>query len=93
VTIWQQALEATGTLDQDVLRDYIATNHFNTILGDTYFEMFGENGGGLMVKETHPGEIGQWKDGVCEIVGGGDWPATTLTADFVYPKPDWPAGP
>lgn len=89
VEIWQQAIEETGTLDQDTLRDYIATNHFDTILGDTYFEIFG-NGGGLLAKESHPGEIGQWQDGVVEIVGGGDWPATTLTGEFIYPKPEWP---
>jgi ABC-type branched-subunit amino acid transport system substrate-binding protein len=90
VTIWQDALEATGTLDQDVLRDYIATTHFDTILGDTYFEIFGENGGGLLAKESHPGEIGQWQNGTVEIVGGGDWPAVVLTSEWVYPKPPWP---
>jgi len=90
VEIIEQAIVATGTLDNDVLRDYIATHHFDTILGDTYFEMFGE-GGGLMVKETHPGEIGQWQNGIVEIVGGGDWPAVVLTSEWVYPKPDWPA--
>ena len=89
VQIWQEAIEATGTLDDDVLRDYIATNHFDTILGDTWFEMFGD-GGGLLVKETHPGEIGQWMNGIVEIVGGGDWPAVVLTSEWVYPKPDWP---
>jgi branched-chain amino acid transport system substrate-binding protein len=90
VEIIEQAIVATGTLDNDVLRDYIATHHFDTILGDTYFEMFGE-GGGLMVKETHPGEIGQWQNGIVEIVGGGDWPAVVLTSEWIYPKPDWPA--
>jgi len=89
VDIWKQAIEETGTLDQDAIRDYIATHHFDTVLGDTWFEMFG-SGGGLMAKETHPGEIGQWQNGVVEIVGGGDWPATTLTSDWIYPKPDWP---
>jgi branched-chain amino acid transport system substrate-binding protein len=88
--IWQQAIEATGTLDQDVLRDYIATTTFDTILGPTWFETIG-GGGGLLAKECHPGEIGQWQSGVCEIVGGGPWPATVLTGDFVYPKPEWPA--
>ena len=87
--IWQQAIEGTGTLDQDTIRDYIATSHFDTILGDTWFEIFG-GGGGLMVKETHPGEIGQWQGGIVEIVGGGDWPATVLTSEWIYPKPDWP---
>jgi branched-chain amino acid transport system substrate-binding protein len=89
VQIWQEAIEATGTLDQDVLRDYIATTTVNTILGPTWFTLFGD-GGGLLAYECHPGEIGQWQDGVCEIVGGGDWPSTLLTADFIYPKPDWP---
>lgn len=87
--IWVQAIEATGTLDQAVIRDYIATHHFDTILGDTYYEMFGD-GGGLLVKECHPGEIGQWQNGMMEIVGGGDWPSVVLTADWIYPKPDWP---
>jgi branched-chain amino acid transport system substrate-binding protein len=90
VSIWQQAIEETGTLDQKMIRDYIATHHFNTILGDTWFDIIG-GGGGLMAKETHPGEIGQWQSGIVEIVGGGDWDATKLTADFIYPKPTWPA--
>jgi len=87
--IWKNALETTGTLDQDVLRDYIATTHFDTILGETYFNIFG-TGGGLMAKESHPGEIGQWQNGSCEIVGGGDWPNTVLTGEWIYPKPEWP---
>jgi branched-chain amino acid transport system substrate-binding protein len=89
VDIWEQAILATGTLDQDTIRDYIATHHFETILGDTWFDIVG-NGGGLLAKETHPGEIGQWQGGIVEIVGGGDWPATKLTSDWVYPKPAWP---
>jgi len=90
--IWQQAIETTGTLDQDVLRDYIATSTFDTVLGPTWFETIGD-GGGLLAKECHPGEIGQWQGGTVEIVGGGDWPNTVLTADFVYPKPPWPGTP
>jgi branched-chain amino acid transport system substrate-binding protein len=90
VQIWEEAIEATGTLDNDVLRDYIATHHFDTILGDTWFDMHGD-GGGLMAKEVHPGEIGQWQNGTVEIVGGGDWPAKVITSDWIYPKPDWPA--
>jgi ABC-type branched-subunit amino acid transport system substrate-binding protein len=88
--VWKQAIEETGTLDQDVIRDYIATHHFQTrLIDDLYFEMFGD-GGGLMAKESHHGEIGQWQNGIVEVVGGGDWPATILTSDFVYPKPAWP---
>jgi hypothetical protein len=48
--------------------------------------MFG-NGGGLLAKECHPGEIGQWKKGIFEVVG----PKNKATAKFVYPKPPFPA--
>jgi len=85
---WKQAVEMVGSTDQDALREVFATQHFDTVLGDTYFTIFG--GGGLMAKESHPGEIGQWQNGVFEIVGGGDWPNTKLTADFLYPKPAFP---
>ena len=89
VQIWQEAIEETGTLDQDVIREYIATHHFNTILGDTWFTMF-EPGGGILAYECHPGEIGQWQNGIIEIVGAGVGPNGKATADFVYPKPPWP---
>jgi branched-chain amino acid transport system substrate-binding protein len=90
VHIWQQAIEETGTLDQDVIRDYVATTTFDTILGPTWFTIFGENGGGMMAYECHPGEIGQWQNGICEIVGAGVGDNGVATADFVYPKPPWP---
>jgi branched-chain amino acid transport system substrate-binding protein len=87
---WKQAVEMVGSTDQDALRDVFASQHFDTALGDTYFTVFGD-GGALMAKETHPGEIGQWQDEVLEIVGAGDWPNGVVTADFIYPKPAWPA--
>jgi branched-chain amino acid transport system substrate-binding protein len=89
VSVWQQSIEATGTLDQATIKDYIATHHFNTILGDTYYTMF-PPGGGILAYECHPGEIGQWQSGVCEIVGAGVGPNGKATATFVYPKPPWP---
>ncbi len=89
---WKQAVEKTGTLDQKAVRDVFATQHFNTVLGDTYFTVFGD-GGGLLAKETHQGEIGQWQNGIFEVVGGGPWPNTKITAPFEYPKPAWPAPP
>ena len=87
---WKQAVEKAGTLDQAAVRNVFATEHFETVLGDTYFTTFGD-GGGLMAKESHKGEIGQWQSGIFEVVGGGNWSNTTTTADFVYPKPAWPA--
>jgi branched-chain amino acid transport system substrate-binding protein len=77
---FQQAVEKAGTLDQKVIRDIMATSHFQTVLGDTYYT------NGLMAKESHPGEVGQWQNGKIEIVGGNK-----TTASLVYPKPAWPA--
>jgi branched-chain amino acid transport system substrate-binding protein len=87
---WKQAIETTGSLDQEAIRSVFATQHFQTVLGDTFYTEFGD-GGGILAIETHQGEIGQWQNGIFEVVGGGDWPATKLTADFEYPKPAWPA--
>ena len=78
---WKKAIEKAGTLDQKVIRDIMATQKFDTMLGPTWFE------NGLMAKESHTGEIGQWQNGVFEVVG----PKNKATAKFVYPKPAWPA--
>lgn len=84
--VWKYAIETAGTLDQEAIRDVIASasaeDPMETVLGPTWFE------NGLLAKETHPGEIGQWIDGVYEVVG----PTDKATAEFVYPKPEWPAG-
>jgi branched-chain amino acid transport system substrate-binding protein len=87
---WKQAIEKAGTLDQKKIRDVVATEKFNTMLGPTWFTTFG-GGGGLMAKESHNGEIGQWQKGIFEIVGGGNWPNTKITAPYMFPKPPWPA--
>jgi ABC-type branched-subunit amino acid transport system substrate-binding protein len=79
---WKQAVEKAGTLDQTKIRDILATEHFNTVLGDTWYE------NGLLAKECHTGEVGQWVNQVYEVVG----PTDKATADFVYPKPEWPTG-
>jgi len=78
---WKKAIEKAGTLDQKVIRDIMATEKLDTMLGPTWFE------NGLMAKESHTGEIGQWQNGVFEVVG----PKKHATAKFVYPKPAWPA--
>lgn len=79
--MWKAAIEKAGTLDQDAIRDVLANEHLETVLGDTWFE------NGLLAKEAHAGEIGQWIDGIFEVVG----PTDKSTADFVYPKPEWPS--
>ena len=80
--IWKAAIEKAGTLDQDAIRDIIATEKLDTVLGPTWFE------NGLLAKEAHAGEIGQWINGVFEVVG----PTDKATAELVYPKPPWPTG-
>jgi branched-chain amino acid transport system substrate-binding protein len=90
IHFFEQAIEKAGTLDQKKIRDIVATQHFNTCLGDTYFTMFGD-GGGLLAIPCHPGEIGQWqwddKAGKCvwEVIG----PKEKATATPIYPKPMW----
>ena len=79
--VWKQAIEKAGTLDQDKIRELIATEKFETVLGSTWFE------NGLLAKECHTGEIGQWQNGVFEVIG----PKDMATAGMVYPKPEWPA--
>jgi len=84
--IWKTAIETAGTLNQEKVRDVIAAasadNPLQTVLGPTWFD------NGLLAKEAHAGEIGQWINGVYEVVG----PVDKATADFVYPKPPWPTG-
>jgi branched-chain amino acid transport system substrate-binding protein len=79
---WKQAIEKAGTLDQERIRDILATEQFETVLGTTWFE------NGLLSKDCHTGEIGQWQDGVYEVIG----PKEHATAEMVYPKPEWPTG-
>jgi branched-chain amino acid transport system substrate-binding protein len=89
---WKAAVEQAGKVDQKAVRDILATEKLDTVLGPTWFTMFGD-GGGLLAKECHPGEIGQWQNGVFRVVGGGPWPATKINSPFIYPKPAWPAPP
>lgn len=77
---WQQAVEKAGTLDQAKIREIMATEKFNTILGPTWFD---ENH--LLAVECHSGEVGQWQQGVFEVIG----PEDKATAAPIYPKPAW----
>lgn len=85
----QESIVEAGTLDQDAIRDIMATSHFTTVLGDTWFDMTLDGaGGGLLARECHPGEVAQWQSGVYEVIG----PEGTETTDFIlYPKPAWPS--
>jgi branched-chain amino acid transport system substrate-binding protein len=76
---FQQAIEKAGSLDQKKIRDIMATEKFDTALGpfwydkDRYFV-------------NHPGQIGQWQNGVFEVID----PGVKRTAPPLYPKPAWP---
>jgi hypothetical protein len=86
--MWQKAVENAGNLDSTAVRaelvKFSAANPVDTVLGDTWFTVFGNgNGGGILAYECHPGEIGQWINGEYRVVGGND-----PTASFVYPNTD-----
>jgi branched-chain amino acid transport system substrate-binding protein len=72
--VLQQAIEAAGTLDPVAVRDAIASEEFETILGTVKFEN--------QFNTTYPGEVGQWQNGEFEIVS----PADKRTADPIYPR-------
>lgn len=79
--VLEQAIEIAGTIDHAELKEVIATEKFDTVMGEIWFE----NGG--IAAECHPGQVGQWQDGVYEVIA----PADKSTADPVIPKPAWPA--
>jgi branched-chain amino acid transport system substrate-binding protein len=78
--MWKAAIEKAGTLDNTKVMEVLKTQHLNTVLGDTWFE------NGLLAKEAHPGEVGQWQNGRFRIIG----PTDKAKVQFVYPKPHWP---
>jgi branched-chain amino acid transport system substrate-binding protein len=78
--VLQEAIDKTGTLDNAVISDYIKANHFTTVLGDTYFV------NQELSVDCYAGQIGQWQNGVPEVIDVGD----NRTADPIYPKPEWP---
>jgi branched-chain amino acid transport system substrate-binding protein len=77
---FEQAIEKAGTLDQTVIKDVMASETFETVLGPTWFE------GGLLAVDCYAGQIGQWQNGIFEVVDPGEH----RTADPIYPKPAWP---
>jgi branched-chain amino acid transport system substrate-binding protein len=74
--ILQAAVEKVG-LDRKAIRDYIANNEFDTIIGKIRFKN-GEN-------VTTPGVVSQWQGGEFEVV----WPPDRSTSPALYPKPAW----
>jgi branched-chain amino acid transport system substrate-binding protein len=87
---FQQAVEKAGTLNQETIRQVMATSKFDTALGPTWFDQVGD-GGCLLALECQPGQIGQWqwsapaRQAIWEVVG----PVEKATAPMIYPKPAW----
>jgi branched-chain amino acid transport system substrate-binding protein len=79
--VLEQAIQKTGSLDHAKLRKAIATEKFNTILGETWFE------NQMLPREVYAGQIGQWQNGIFEVIDKGP----KRTAKPIYPKPKWPA--
>ena len=76
----KQAIEKAGTLDNAKVAEVLKTEHFQTVLGDTWFD------GQLLAEECYAGQIGQWQNGVIEVIDVGE----KRTADPIYPKLAWP---
>jgi branched-chain amino acid transport system substrate-binding protein len=81
--MFQQALEKAGSLDNAEVAQVLKDNHFETVLGDTYFD------NQILAAACNPGEIGQWQNGVFEVIDVG----AKRTAAPIYPKPAWPTAP
>lgn len=74
--ILEQAVARVG-LDRKALRDYIAANEFDTIIGKVRFKN-GEN-------VATPGVVSQWSGGEFEVV----WPPDRATGPALFPKQPW----
>jgi branched-chain amino acid transport system substrate-binding protein len=74
----QQAIEAAGTLDNTRIRDVLATETFNTVVGPFKYDRDRQFRG-------HLGQIGQWQKGIFEVVD----PGRNRTAKPIL-KPAWP---
>ena len=79
-----QAIEATGSTDNDVLNDWLsartAEEPVMTILGDFHWDERG-------LPLEKPYLMTQWQDGALEFV----YPQGEFEGikDFIYPKPEW----
>jgi len=84
---FQQSIEEAASLDSDAVRAVMATAHFDTALGEMWWDVYGNGeGGGLLPQECYAGQIGQWQSGIFQVVDEGD----KRTADPIYPKAPWP---
>jgi hypothetical protein len=76
---FEQAIVEAGTLDQAVIRDVLATRTYDTALGQFWYDE-------RQMFTNHVGEMGQWQNGVWEVIDPGE----NRTAAPIL-KPNWPA--
>ena len=83
---WQQAIEATKSLDDDKLADYIRAYTFKTLVGDVTFGAQGEwaESRVLQVQFQHVkgNDVGQFKDVSTQVV---ITPAQYKSGEVIYP--------
>ncbi|MEJ2723188.1 MAG: amino acid ABC transporter substrate-binding protein [Deltaproteobacteria bacterium] len=75
---FKQAVEKAGTLNQKKIREVMAEETFDTALGPFWYDE-------RQISVNHPGEWGQWQNGVFEVIDPGE----KRTAPPIT-KPEWP---
>lgn len=84
--VLQQAIEATKSLDDDKLADYMRTSTFKTLVGDVTFGTQGEwaEPRVLMVQFQHitGNDVGQFRNISTQVV---IWPAHYKSGEMIYP--------
>lgn len=75
--VLERAIEIAGTLDPTKVRDVIARETFDTVLGRIKYEN--------QFNISYPGHVGQWQKGEFLVVDKKNRQATPI-----YPKPEWP---
>lgn len=75
--VLEQAVNATGSIDNATLVEYLHKAEFDTVVGGLSFDECGRPQGYFHQL--------QWQDGQIEIV----WPEEAATAELIVPKPEW----
>jgi hypothetical protein len=106
-SMWKAAVEEVGNLDNTAIRNVMASfsesNPASTCFGDTWYHVFGEDpithapnnaGGGIVDYRCQTGQIGQWQDGIFEIIGfdgitTDDWAPAAWGANLTTPLPNY----
>jgi branched-chain amino acid transport system substrate-binding protein len=81
-----EAVEATKSLDQDQIADYMHTHHFDTVVGDIGFDKAGDWSEPRTVftqfQKVEANDIEQFSDGKVQPIL---WPPKYKTGDLIYP--------